>query len=203
MDLRTENEIRDELTMLAGPLRWNIALTQPSQDATAYQALRLRGYTVYRPLMPENGRMSHGYPSKRQKSMFTGYLFVLPANTRRRTDVGPWEMLRTAPGMIYGDRALLKLNGCAATIAHNDPVHGGIVQIRETEERLCNITTNCESLQAHKIGDRVRVKKGPFIEMLGIIEALDDSARIALLVEGVQRTIRVYVNSAHIISAEA
>lgn len=200
MDLRSE--LHEDQAALAGQLRWHIALTQPSQDATAYQALRLRGYTVYRPLMPETGKMSHGYPSKRQKSMFPGYLFVLPANSRRRMDIGPWEALRTAPGMIYGDRALLKLNGCAATMPHNDPVHGGIVQIRETEERLGTVTKTGERLP-WKTGEWVRVQKGPFIEMLGIIETLDDPQRIGLLINVFRRPTRVYVSCAHIISAEA
>jgi hypothetical protein len=200
MDLRSKSELDDHIASLAGPLRWHIARAR--DDATAYQALRLRGYTVYRPLMPENGKMSHGYPSKRRKSMFPGYLPVLPPNHIQRTDAGPWEALRTAPGMFYGDGALLRRNGQFATIPHNDPVHGGVVQIRETEERICNITTNSKPLPGHKIGDWVRVQKGPFIEMLGIIETLDDLQRIGLLID-YGRPTRVYVNSAHIISAEA
>jgi hypothetical protein len=204
MDLRTESEIRDELTMLAGPLRWNIARTQPGQDFIAAKALKVRGYTVYGPIMPRQ------YVDRRRRiqdgncSMFGGYLFVLPASRSRRADAGPWEALRTAPGMIYGQHALLRLNGSPATIAHNDPVHIGIVQIRELEESLCQITTNSQSLPAHKIGDLVKIKKGPWIEFCATIETLDNPARVGVLIEGILgRRFRAFVSSAHLVSATA
>jgi transcription antitermination factor NusG len=204
MDLRTETEARDELAMLAGPLRWHIARTQPGQDFIAAKALKIRGYTVYGPTMPRQ------YVDRRKRvqdgscSMFGGYLFVLPANRSRRADIGPWEALRTAPGMIYGDRALLRLNGSAATIAHNDPAHMGIVQIRELEESLWNIDIKAKCVdQQFQVGDHVQIKKGPWIEFTGIIETLDNDARVGVLIELLGGQVRAFMSSAHLVQASA
>jgi len=183
-------------------LRWHIARTQPGQDFIAKKALKIRGYTVYQPTMPRQ------YTDRRRRikdsecSMFGGYLFVLPPNHPRRTDIGQWEALRTAPGMIYGDRALLRLNGSAATIAHNDPAHVGIVQIRELEESLWHISRNDAAEQPHfKVGDHVQIKKGPWIEFTGIIETLDNNARVGVLIELLGGRVRAFMSSAHLIQA--
>lgn len=186
-----------EASATASPLRWHIALTQPGQDLTAYQALRMRGYAVYRPVMPASQRR-HGRLANMRPSMFPGYLFVLPAAQNRFGFIGPWESLRSAPGMIFGEHALLRLNGSLATIPHNDPVHGGIMQIRETEERLCNIKENGESERSWKIGDQVRAQKGPFIELLGIIETLDHNKRARIISNIFGRPTLVWVELAQL-----
>jgi transcription antitermination factor NusG len=205
MYLQTELEFDEHLDSLAGPLRWRIAQTQPGHDFIAKDALKRRGYTVYGPTMPRQ------YTDRRRRiqdspaPMFGGYLFVLPPNHVRRSDIGPWEALRTAPGMIYGERALLKLNGSAATIAHNDPEHIGIVQIRELEESLRAIKGNEETQKPRfQIGDSVKIKKGPWIEFCATIETLDNPARVGVLIEGILgRRFRAFVSSAHLVSASA
>jgi transcription antitermination factor NusG len=198
MDLRTQIEISDELAMVAGPLRWHIARTQPGQDFIASKALKRRGYTVYHPTMPREYTDKHRRLQDGKCSMFGGYLFVLPPNHARG---GAWEAIRTAPGVIYGDHALLRLNGSAATIPHNDPMHVGIVQIRELEESLWQITTNSESLPAHKVGDLVRIRKGPWIEFVGVIETLDNDARVGVLIELLGGRVRAFMSSAHLVQA--
>lgn len=176
------------------PVHWYIAITQPAQDKAACEALRNRRYQVYRPIMPWR-RSYHGRMVPQARSMFPRYLFVLPS-------AQGWESLRTAPGMIYGENALLRLNGSLATISHNDPNRVGIVQIREMEESLWTIKENCVKLR-WKIGDRVRVEKGPFIDIPGEIADLDDDARIGILMEILGARRLVYVAPEHIISAEA
>jgi transcription antitermination factor NusG len=161
----------------------------------AEKALRNRRYLVYRPIIPMKTRMSHGYPKNGNYSMFPSYLFVLPNSQG-------WETLRTSPGMMYGDNALLRLNGSLAKISHNDPNRIGIVQIRQMEESLWNVEENKDEPQ-WRIGDAVRIRKGPFIELLGEIATLDETARIGILLDILGARRLVYVSPAHIISAEA
>jgi hypothetical protein len=200
MDLRTE--LHEDAGL--EPLRWHIARTQPGQDFIAKKALKIRGYTVYGPTMPRQYTDRRHRVQDSECSMFGGYLFVLPANHPRRTDIGQWEALRTAPGMIYGDRALLRLNGTAATIAHNDPGHVGIVQIRELEESLWHISRNgAMELAPFKVGDHIQIKKGPWIEFVGIIETLDNNGRVGVLIKLLGGRVRAFVSSSHLISASA
>jgi len=174
---------------------WYIARTQPGQDKSACEALRNRRYQTYRPIMPWQTRRNHGQPRTECRSMFPGYVFVLPNRQG-------WESLRTAPGMIYGEHALLRLNGGLATINHNDPNRIGIVQIREMEQSLWTAREK-QNERGWQLGDRVIVKKGPFIEMLGEIDDLDDNKRVGVLLRilGAERV--VYIAPQHIISAEA
>lgn len=178
-------------------LLWHIAIAQPGQDKAAKDALKVRGYTVYRPIMPRTYRTRRNSEVPGSCSMFPSYLFVLPIRSG-------WEALRTAPGMIYGEKALLKINGKCATIPHNDPSHVGIVQVRELEESLWTIDINGTPTKPRfKVGDHVQIKKGPWIEFCGEIETLDDEARVGVLINLLGRRVRAFVNSAHLVQATA
>lgn len=189
-------DCRDNLPELpTSSLHWHIGITQSGQDKIACEALRNRRYQVYRPIIPWRTRRNHGQERQETRSMFPRYLFVLP-------NPQGWESLRSAPGMIYGENALLRINGNLATISHNDPNRVGIVQIREMEESLWNIKENSDNA-GWKIGDKIRVQKGPFIDILGEIGDLDEAARIGILMEILGARRLVYVAPQHITSAEA
>lgn len=178
-------------------LRWNVAIAQPGLDWMAADALKVRGYTVYRPTIPRQFTDRRGRSQDGSKSMFPGYLFVLPIRSG-------WESLRTAPGMTFGERALLKINGQLATISHNDPDHIGIVQIREFElSRWNDETKEMTEEPKFKVGDQVRIQKGPWIEMLAQIEALDDNERAWVLFHFLGGTRRALISFDHLIPAIA
>jgi transcription antitermination factor NusG len=178
-----------------GVLRWHVAIAQPGLDYMAKQALRVRGYTVYRPTMPRQFTDRRRRVQDGSKSMFPGYLFVLPHRTG-------WESLRTAPGMTYGERALMKTNGELATISHNDPSHVGIMQIRQLELSLWTVNMKSEHTEPKfKVGDKVLIRKGLWVEFCGEIETLDDDSRICVLVKLLGGQRRVYVSSEHLVQA--
>jgi transcription antitermination factor NusG len=185
----------DTLPSADSVLRWHIAIAQPGLDYMAKQALRVRGYTVYRPIMPSCFTDRRRRQQSGSKSMFPRYLFVLPIRSG-------WESLRTAPGMVYGEHALMKTNGQLATVSHNDPSHVGVVQIRELEQSLWTVNTNGDhTMPRFKVGDQVRIKKGPWIEFCGQIETLDDESRICVLVKLLGGPRRVFVSSEHLVEA--
>lgn len=199
MDLHTDTdtELKDYFSPNAGPLLWHIARCQPGQDYLSKEALKRRGYTVYRPTMPHKYRTRRNAEVPGSISIFPSYLFVLPSRSG-------WEALRTAPGMMYRENALLRLNGRCATIAHNDPQHIGIVQVRELEESLWTIDINGnQPIPRFKAGDQVQIKKGTWIEFCGTIETLDDNGRCSVLLNLLGRRVRAFVNSAHLVSASA
>jgi transcription antitermination factor NusG len=180
-----------------GVLRWHVAIAQPGLDYMAKQALRVRGYTVYRPTMPRQFTDRRRRIQDGSKSMFPGYLFVLPHRTG-------WESLRTAPGMTYGERALMKTNGELATISHNDPSHVGIMQIRQLELSLWTVNMKSEHTEPRfKVGDQVKIKKGPWIEFCGQIERLDDDDRAWVLFQFLGGTRHALISFDHLSRAEA
>ena len=182
-----------DLEAVSDTTRWNIAVCQPNQDRIACKALKTRGYDAYRPIMPRfysNGRRE--CEDANGRSIFPGYLFVLPT-------CHGWEHLRTAPGMACGDRALLKINGRLATIAHSDPIHVGISQVRQLELSLWIVDTKGNYSQSRfKIGDRVDIHRGPWVEFCGIVEKLDGPERCAILINMLGRKVRAFVNPAHL-----
>src|SRR4029077_299822 len=134
------------LTALAGVPPWHIALTQPGQDRIAEHALRNRRYRVYRPIIPVKVPNRHNGVKTSWRSMFPGYLFVLPL-------AHGWEMLRTAPGMRIGEQALMKINGRFATLGQDDPE---FQRIRRIEQELCTAKLDKPN-HRFKRGDEVRV----------------------------------------------
>lgn len=189
-------DCRENLPALpSSAVHWYIARSQPGQDKAAMEALRNRRYQVYRPIIPWRTRRNHGQWRRESRSMFPTYLFVLPSPQG-------WESLRQAPGMMFGENALLRLNGAIATISHNDARRIGIYQIREMEQSLWNIEEN-EQGAGWKLGELVHVRKGPYIELAGKIARLDETGRKGILVELLTTNRLVYVSPQHIISAEA
>jgi transcriptional antiterminator RfaH len=178
---------------------WNLAICQPGQDRLACKALKTRGYIVYRPIMPRvTCRWGREAEDENGRSMFPGYLFVQPNNS------GGWESLRTTPGMAYGDRALHRVNGRVATIPHDDPMHVGIAQIRKLEESLWTTDMNGNHTKSRfNPGDRVEVRKGPWVEFCGVIERLDGPTRCSILIQMLGGLRRAYVNPAHLVHASA
>lgn len=174
---------------------WHIARSQPGQDKLAADALRNRRYQVYRPIIPRRTNQGRYYVKNGSISMFPTYLFVLPSPQG-------WESLRTAPGMMFGENALLRLNGSIASISHNDPNRIGIVQIREMEQSLWNIEENKHE-SGWQLGDLVHVRKGPYIELAGKIAGLDETGRKGILIELLTTNRRIYVSPQHLISAQA
>lgn len=52
-----------------------------------------------------------------------------------------------------------------------------------------------------KIGSRVRLAAGPFVEQLGILDRMDDSGRVRVLLDILGRQVPVCLNRAHVLPA--
>jgi len=113
-----------------------------------------------------------------RKPLFPGYLFVdVPP------DAGRWRSLNST----YGVARMVSLDARAPT-----EVPRGLVE--EIQARCdddgCLVTPDI--LHA---GDRVRVVEGPFARMIAQIEAVDDNARIFVLLDLMGQKVRTEVKA--------
>lgn len=168
----------------------HIALCLPGQDHRATNHLRSRGYCVLQPMMPVIR------PNKRRESVlsyepiFSGYVFIRPSPRG-------WEGVRTAPGMRYGDAALLKVNNRLAFLRDDD---ADFIAMLQTERRLHDIRPE-EPGPKFRIGDRVHISKGPWMDFWGNIETLDSKERVCCLLDLLGRKVRAYVKYEHLAPA--
>jgi len=159
--------------------RWYVARPKSGKDRLAERSVSARGYDVYRPK----------YPGETERSIFPGYMFVKP-----RGD-GDWELLRSSPFMRYGDDALLKINFKLVSIGVEDP---DFLAIRETEIRIWR-ELGAKPPPPFRVGDPVRIRKGPWIDFLAKIGRVDDKNSDALI-DMLGRRVRARVGVAHLSS---
>lgn len=167
--------------------RWHIAICKPGQDKLAERQLWLRKYRVFRPTIPGTRKTRWGGTRLDEVSMFPGYLFVQPNRYG-------WEMLRTAPGMIRGDRALLKLHNRLVSMDDDDPDFLIIDKTSQDKWDAYNGKPECP----YKPGDVVRIIAGPWVECLAVIERIDKANRIAALIDMLGRKVRAYPDPKHL-----
>lgn len=152
---------------------WHVALTT-GNDSQAVEGLRRRKYRVYRPVFSVE-TVRRGRRVKWVRSLFPGYLFVLPH------PVG-WEPLRESPGM----RDLMRHNNRFVAMYDDDP------DFRRIEAVEMALRKSPEKTAKFRVGQRVHIQKGPFVDVWGNIEALDDHGRVGVLIDLLKRKVRVF-----------
>jgi transcription elongation factor/antiterminator RfaH len=174
----------NELMMAAGvnhrseaepdSVRWYAVNTLPCREFRAEQQLENQGFRVFLPQCPKTIRHARKLTNV-QAAFFPRYLFVELDVTVHR-----W---RTVNG-TFGVRRLVMQGDTP------HPVPIGIVEtiIASTDQKgLLRFEHNL------KTGSEVRLVAGPFAEQLGILERLDDSGRIRVLLKIMGGTIPVQV----------
>lgn len=104
---------------------------------------------------------------------FPGYVFV-------NLDIGrdPWRSVEST----YGVRGLVKFGGMPA------PVPGGVIETLQSmslDDGQIVFTSNLRP------GDRVKFLTGPFAEMIGALERLDEKGRVFVLLDLLGRATQV------------
>ena len=72
----SEQKLPDGGCMVASPLLWHVASTEPGQHDLAGMSLRERGYLTIAPLVREECRLPNGKRATITKPMWPGYLLV-------------------------------------------------------------------------------------------------------------------------------
>ena len=154
---------RDSLA-LEGDERWFLVHTLPRSETQAQMHLAWQGFSTHVPLVLKTVRHARKLRTVRAP-MFPRYLFVILDLGRDR-----WLSIRSTVGVsslfICGDRPI--------------PVPVGIVEaiIERTDES--NLTRLDDGLAT---GQPVRILTGPFADLVGTLERLDEAGRVRVLLD--------------------
>lgn len=164
------------------PECWRIALHEPNRERLAIDGLLRIGIPSYHPTVPKRRIIGMGAARVTHKSMFPGYLLV-----KFSFDMPGWQRLFRTPG-IRTSGGLMRQGEHYAELSEAQVNEISISERRAHGER--NAAAKAMGLRR---GDDVRIKVGPWADMLGRIEELDDDERIGVLIRllGVEKRVVV------------
>lgn len=154
--------------------RWRIALTEPNRQKLAIDGLLRIGIPSYLPMCPKYQKVPNGAIPYRLVPMFVGYLFV-----KFSLDMPGWGRLFSTPGIRNGCGSGLMRNGSKEAYQELTEIEVQDVMLKE-RQLLGEKDARIKDLGL-EIGGQVRIKRGPWAEILANIETLDDDERISLL----------------------
>jgi transcription elongation factor/antiterminator RfaH len=157
---------------LARQERCYVARTLPQRELCAAKQLTNQAFRVFVPRCWKNRRHARRVETV-SAPLFPRYLFVILDQTRDR-----W---RSINGTLGVDRLLMQAGA-------PQPVPEGVV------ESLIN-AADCDG-NIHfdfrlKEGQKIKVTAGPFAELVGQLERLDDNGRVRVLLDIMGGTVRV------------
>jgi transcription antitermination factor NusG len=152
--------------------RWFLACTLPCREATAETHLRWQGFRSFLPRYLKTVR--HARKLRTVKApIFPRYLFVALNLDRDR-----WRSVNSTMGVVSlfmaHDRPVPAPEGIVETLILSTDRSGGL-QFADGLER----------------GQKVRLVAGPFAQALGILDRMDDTGRVEVLLEIMGGGIRV------------
>lgn len=152
--------------------QWCVIHTQPRGEKRAEQNLRLQGYSIFAPFIAKRVRHARRFKSV-QIPLFPRYIFVELDMSR-----DPW-------------RSINGTGGVSKLVTVNDrpvPLPDGLVDAL-MESDLCNQQT--AALAIFRVDEPVLINDGPFADLIGRIERIDDKGRVQVLLEIMGRAVSV------------
>jgi transcription elongation factor/antiterminator RfaH len=160
--------------------RWYAVHTLPMREIYAEGHLRNQGFRTFLPRRRKTVRHARKLRAL-EAAFFPRYLFVVLDLAR--------DQWRRVNGTF----------GVSRLVMHGDeprPVPHGLV------EALLDLADNTGILQFGRaliVGSRVRLLTGPFAEQLAVLEHLDDSGRVNVLLEILGRQVRLSTDAANLL----
>jgi len=153
---------------------WYVVYTQPNGESRARANLLRQGYEVYLPRYRR--RRTHARKTDVvERPLFPRYLFVALDTMFTR-----WRPILSTFGVCD-----LVRNGDVPT-----PLPEGVIEeIRAGESGRAFDAT--DQLSGARIGDPVRILKGPFADLVGRLQSAADGERVVLLLELLGREVRM------------
>jgi len=160
---------------LAANERWFLAHTQPKSECKAQLHLAAQGFRTYLPQIQKTIRHARQLKTVRAP-LFTRYLFVILALERDR-----WLSVRSTVGV---SRLFTTQDGQPV------PVPIGIVEslIEQCNGNVTRLDTGLVK------GQPVRILSGPFADFVGMLERLDESGRVQVLLEMMGTAVPVFLH---------
>lgn len=153
-------------------VRWYAVNTRPHAEPTVVANLERQGFKSFLPTCLKTTRHARQFRTH-LAPLFPGYLFVL-------LDLGR-DRWRSVNG-TYGAVSLVMTGGVPRPVPH------GIVEALQDVAGERGLIRFGTSLSA---GQRVKVLAGPFAELFGTLEHLDDQGRARLLLEMMGSSVRI------------
>jgi transcriptional antiterminator RfaH len=160
--------------------RWFVAFTQSQRELLAIDNLHRQGWSTFLPFHVATRRHARRFRTVRVPA-FPRYVFVALDLDRDR-----W---RSVNGTFGVQRLVM---------AHDRPIPAPIGVI-ETLIQSVDRHGNLEFTSALEPGSRVRLLSGPFADAFGVLNALDASGRVEVLLEMLGGSIRLKVDAAQIL----
>ena len=155
-------DTRESLT-ICGQERWYLVHTLPKKDLQARMHLRVQGFRTFVPQYLRTIRHARKLRTERAP-LFPSYLFVILDLGRDR-----WLSVRSTIGVSY-------LVGSREN--HPIAVPHGVVEALIQQTDAFNLMTFSDKLEK---GQKVRVASGPFADLVGTLDSLNDAGRVRLL----------------------
>lgn len=175
----SEPELSSALSLSNGE-RWYVARTLAQRERQAVQQLANQSYRTFLPLFLKNRRHARKVETI-STPLFPRYLFVIFDRTRDR-----W---RSINGTLGVERLLM-------SGGEPQPVPPGMVEnliLAADDENIIQFD------YALHPGQQVKVTAGPFADLIGRLERLDDRGRVAVLLELMGASVRVALPRAFIL----
>jgi transcription elongation factor/antiterminator RfaH len=160
------------VTTLDDRERWYVAYTRPRCEARAQVQLENQGFRTFLPRRQQTVRHARKMTSV-LAPFFPRYLFVVLDLTRHR-----WRSVSSTVGV-----ASLVMQ---CDLPH--PVPRGIVETLVASSDALGLLQLRQQL---RVGGAVRMAAGPFAERLAILDRLDDSGRVRVLLDILGRQVLV------------
>lgn len=152
--------------------RWYVARTHPQRELQAAKQLSNQSFRAFVPRYKKTRRHARKVETV-AVPLFPRYLFVIADLTKDR-----WRAINGT----YGVERLLMQGGEPL------PVPPGVVETLIDAADADGIMEFGQRLEA---GQQIKVTEGPFAELVGQLEQLDDNGRVDVLLEIMGRKIRV------------
>jgi transcription elongation factor/antiterminator RfaH len=175
-------DTRDSLT-ICGQERWYLVHTLPKKELQARMHLRVQGFRTFVPQYLRTVRHARKLRTERAP-LFPSYLFVILDLGRDR-----WLSVRSTIGVSY-------LVGSREN--HPIAVPHGVVEALIQQTDAFNLMTFSDKLEK---GQKVRVASGPFADLVGTLDSLNDSGRVRLLLNMMGSEILITLPRAGILPA--
>jgi transcription elongation factor/antiterminator RfaH len=144
--------------------RWYVVRTQPQREAQAARQLENQNYRVFLPRFLKNRRHARKFETV-LAPLFPRYMFMILDLTRDR-----WRSVNGT----YGVDRLLMQGGMPEPVPHE------LVEKLTSAAEADGVVRFSPRL---KDGQTIRVTAGPFAELMGRLERLDDSGRVRVLLD--------------------
>jgi transcription elongation factor/antiterminator RfaH len=173
MDERAANA-SSAFLQLSGRERWFVARTLPQHELKAARQLANQGFRAFVPKFWKNRRHARKIETV-SRPLFPRYLFVILDKAR-----DPW---RSVNGTLGVDRLLMYGR-------EPQPVPRGVV---EHLISAADADGNVQFPFCLKEGESVKITAGPFADLVGQLEKLDDNGRVRVLLDLMGSTVRVAI----------